>query len=65
MVVCTVKYETVSACKAMEIGDRVLVFRRRARIACAARLDAPLSAAECGKIQDDVMRVLAAEPPAA
>jgi len=45
MVVCTVKYETVSACKAMEIGDRVLVFRRRARIAYAARLDAPLSAA--------------------
>jgi hypothetical protein len=41
------------------------VFRRRARIAYAARRDAPLSAAECGKIQDDVMRVLSAEPPAA
>jgi hypothetical protein len=47
----------------MEIGDRVLVFQRPARI--EGRLDAPLSAAERGKIQDDIMQVLSAELPAA
>jgi len=32
MVVCIVKYETVSACKAMEIGDRALGGRRAAPV---------------------------------
>jgi NitT/TauT family transport system ATP-binding protein len=45
--------------EAMEIGDRVMVFHRPARIAYEARLTAVLDAAQRRKIHDDVMQVLA------
>jgi ABC-type nitrate/sulfonate/bicarbonate transport system ATPase subunit len=62
----TAVFITCQINEAMEIGDRVLVFHRPARVACKARLDAPLSAAARGKkIQDAIMGVLSAEPPAA
>ena len=51
--------------EAMEIGDRVLVFHRPARIAYEARLSASTSDAERRTIQDDIMRVLAVDPAAA
>jgi NitT/TauT family transport system ATP-binding protein len=44
--------------EAMEIGDRVLVFHRPARIAFEARLDASLNGQARRKMQDDIMRVL-------
>lgn len=47
--------------EAMEIGDRVMVFHRPARIAYEARLDASLSAVDRSKVHDDIMRVLAVE----
>src|SRR5476651_590018 len=47
--------------EAMEIGDRVLVFQRPARIAYEARLDATTSFDERRKLRDDIMRVLSAE----
>jgi NitT/TauT family transport system ATP-binding protein len=50
--------------EAMEIGDRVMVFHRPARIAYDARLNASLTAADRSKIQEDIMRVLSVEPPA-
>jgi NitT/TauT family transport system ATP-binding protein len=43
--------------EAMEIGDRVLVFHRPARIAYEARL----AEADRGKVQDEIMRVLSVE----
>jgi len=50
--------------EAMEIGDRVLVFHRPARIAYEARLDSGTSADTRRSMQDDIMRVLAREEPA-
>ena len=50
--------------EAMEIGDRVLVFHRPARIAYEARLDASTGADERRKMQDDIMRVLSVEQTA-
>jgi NitT/TauT family transport system ATP-binding protein len=50
--------------EAMEIGDRVLVFHRPARIAYEARLDDALSADARLSVQQDIMRVLAREQPA-
>src|SRR5476651_542404 len=47
--------------EAMEIGDRVLVFQRPARIAYEARLDASTSEADRRKVHDDIMQVLSAE----
>jgi NitT/TauT family transport system ATP-binding protein len=47
--------------EAMEIGDRVLVFHRPARIAYEARLGASASDADRRKVHDDIMRVLAVE----
>jgi NitT/TauT family transport system ATP-binding protein len=47
--------------EAMEIGDRVLVFHRPARIAYEARLDSSTSDAQRRTIQDDIMRVLSVE----
>ncbi|HZQ14369.1 MAG TPA: ABC transporter ATP-binding protein [Pseudolabrys sp.] len=44
--------------EAMEIGDRVLVFQRPARIAYEARLAA---GADRGKMQDDIMQVLSVD----
>jgi NitT/TauT family transport system ATP-binding protein len=49
--------------EAMEIGDRVLVFHRPARIAYEARLDPELPEDARRKISDDIMRVLAVEQP--
>lgn len=50
--------------EAMEIGDRVLVFHRPARIAYEARLNTSTSDAERRTIQDDIMRVLSVDPAA-
>ena len=47
--------------EAMEIGDRVLVFHRPARIAYEARLDAGTGDDARRKVQDDIMRVLSVE----
>ena len=47
--------------EAMEIGDRVLVFHRPARIAYEARLGANTSDADRRKVHDDIMRVLSVE----
>ena len=48
--------------EAMEIGDRVLVFQRPARIAYEARLSPGTSEAERQAVQQQVMAVLAQEP---
>ena len=45
--------------EAMEIGDRVMVFHRPARIAYEARMHAGLSEAERDKVRDEIMQVLA------
>jgi NitT/TauT family transport system ATP-binding protein len=47
--------------EAMEIGDRVMVFHRPARIAYQAGLLAGTSDASRRKVQDDIMQVLSAE----
>jgi NitT/TauT family transport system ATP-binding protein len=47
--------------EAMEIGDRVLVFHRPARIAYEAWLNPVTSEADRHKIHDDIMQVLSAE----
>ena len=47
--------------EAMEIGDRVLVFHRPARIAYEARLTAATSETERRKVHNDIMQVLSAE----
>jgi NitT/TauT family transport system ATP-binding protein len=47
--------------EAMEIGDRVLVFHRPARIAYEARLNAATPEAERAKLHDDIMRALSVE----
>jgi NitT/TauT family transport system ATP-binding protein len=44
--------------EAMEIGDRILVFHRPARIAYETRLNATTGDAERRKVHDDIMRVL-------
>jgi NitT/TauT family transport system ATP-binding protein len=50
--------------EAMEIGDRVLVFQRPARIAYEARLSPNTSEDERRAIQQQIMAVLAQESPA-
>jgi NitT/TauT family transport system ATP-binding protein len=45
--------------EAMEIGDRVMVFHRPARIAYEARMHAGLSEDEREKVRDEIMQVLA------
>ena len=50
--------------EAMEIGDRVLVFQRPARIAYEAWLNAGTSEADRRKLHDDIMKVLSAEQAA-
>ena len=47
--------------EAMEIGDRVMVFHRPARIAYEARLTAETPAEVRRTMQEDIMRVLSAE----
>jgi NitT/TauT family transport system ATP-binding protein len=49
--------------EAMEIGDRVLVFHRPARIAYEARLGSGMTEEAHRSVNDDIMRVLAAEHP--
>ena len=51
--------------EAMEIGDRVLVFHRPARIAYEARLAAGPPTRDRRKMHEDIMRVLSVEQPAA
>jgi NitT/TauT family transport system ATP-binding protein len=45
--------------EAMEIGDRVMVFHRPARIAYEACMHAGLSEGERGRMRDEIMQVLA------
>ena len=47
--------------EAMEIGDRVMVFHRPARIAYQAWLMAGSDEASRRKVQDDIMQVLSGE----
>ncbi len=47
--------------EAMEIGDRVLVFQRPARLAYEARLGAGLNEEARRKVQEEIMRVLSAD----
>ncbi len=47
--------------EAMDIGDRVMVFHRPARIAYEARLSAATGEDERQKMRDDIMQVLAVE----
>jgi NitT/TauT family transport system ATP-binding protein len=49
--------------EAMEIGDRVLVFHRPARIAYEAKLDAAVTEDARRCVNEDIMRVLAVEHP--
>ncbi len=49
--------------EAMEIGDRVMVFHRPARIAYEARLGATMTEDARRGVNEDIMRVLAAEQP--
>ena len=51
--------------EAMEIGDRVLVFHRPARIAYEARLGTTMTEEARRNVHDDIMRVLGVEQPAA
>jgi NitT/TauT family transport system ATP-binding protein len=51
--------------EAMEIGDRVLVFHRPARIAYETRLDATITERARDAVQNEIMRVLSAAPPSA
>jgi NitT/TauT family transport system ATP-binding protein len=51
--------------EAMEIGDRVLVFHRPARIAFEARMDQAGSDGARRQIQDKILEVLALDAPAA
>jgi NitT/TauT family transport system ATP-binding protein len=50
--------------EAVEIGDRLMLFHRPARIAYETRLDAATDADTRRKVQEEIMRVLVAEPPA-
>jgi NitT/TauT family transport system ATP-binding protein len=47
--------------EAMEIGDRIMVFHRPARIAYEARLHPGMAAADRTKIEEEIMRVLSVE----
>jgi NitT/TauT family transport system ATP-binding protein len=47
--------------EAMDIGDRVMVFHRPARIAYEARLSAATGEAERTKVRDDIMKVLSVD----
>ena len=47
--------------EAMEIGDRVMVFHRPARIAYETRLGPGATDADRHKVHEDIMRVLSVE----
>jgi NitT/TauT family transport system ATP-binding protein len=51
--------------EAMDIGDRIMVFHRPARIAYETRLSAATGEAERRQVQDDIMRVLSLEQASA
>ena len=48
--------------EAMEIGDRIMVFHRPARIAHETRMDPDMTPEQRRKVQEDIMRVLAIGP---
>ena len=50
--------------EAMEIGDRVMVFHRPARIAYETHLNASMNDADRSKVQEEIMRVLSVGQPA-
>ena len=60
----TAVFITHQISEAMEIGDRVLVFHRPARIAFEARMDREAPAGARQAIQEKVMEVLSLETPA-
>jgi NitT/TauT family transport system ATP-binding protein len=47
--------------EAMDVGDRIMVFHRPARIAYEARLDAAARAGGRQAVQDEILKVLSAE----
>lgn len=49
--------------EAIEIGDRVMVFHRPARIAYECRLSGTGELVDPGKVQEEIMRVLALDEP--
>src|SRR5450432_3021030 len=51
--------------EAMEIGDRILVFHRPARIAFEARMDREAGAEQRKTIEDKILKVLSIDMPAA
>src|SRR6476659_444533 len=57
----TAVFITHQISEAMEIGDRVLVFHRPARIAYEAQLGAAMNESTRRKLSEDIMRVLATE----
>ncbi|HVZ50764.1 MAG TPA: ABC transporter ATP-binding protein [Pseudolabrys sp.] len=57
----TAVFITHQIAEAMEIGDRVLVFERPARIAYEARLRADMTESERRAVQDEIIAVLARE----
>jgi NitT/TauT family transport system ATP-binding protein len=57
----TAVFITHSINEAMEIGERVMVFHRPARIALDVRIDAAASAAEREKLKQEILGVLALE----
>jgi len=57
----TAVFITHQISEAMEIGDRVLVFHRPARIAYEAQLGAAMSESTRLNLSEDIMRVLASE----
>ena len=57
----TAVFITHQISEAMEIGDRVMVFHRPARIAYEARLAGTTTEADRRNVQDEIMRVLAVE----
>jgi NitT/TauT family transport system ATP-binding protein len=58
----TAVFITHQISEAMEIGDRVLVFHRPARIAYEARLSPGAHEGDRHKMHDDIIRVLSEEP---
>ena len=58
----TVVFITHQLGEAMEIGDRVLVFHRPARIAYEVRLDATTGEERRKQARDEIMQVLAIDP---
>src|SRR6185312_455028 len=58
----TAVFITHQISEAMEIGDRVLVFHRPARIAYETRMQGDTDEADRQRVHDDIIRVLSEEP---